>query len=154
MRMENTVFSQISNIGLDVYLPKYKKNISHARKIIEKIYPLFPRYLFVKSFNNETFLKIKNLRGVSDYLKNKIGYPHFIKDDTIRNLKNRENSDGFINQDNFYKGQNILIGKGKIRNFQGSFLSNICKDNAKVLVELLGREHCIIAPRDSLDLIN
>ena len=151
--MENLVSKQIKELGLDVYLPKFKRTVSHARKIIEKIYPLFPRYLFVKTSHQETFVKIKKIRGVSDYIKNKTGLPQKLSDEVIQELKSRENTDGYINYSKFTLGQNIKINNGIIRNINASFLNKICKDNAKVLIEFLGREHQIITPYSSIDHI-
>ena len=154
VRMEIFVFNQIKDLGLDVYLPKYKKSVSNARKIIDKIYPLFPRYLFVKILTRESFSKIKNLRGVSDFIKNDSGIPHKVSSDIIDSIKSRENSEGYINYLRFYEGQNIKITKRNFINLRASFLKKICKDKAKVLIELLGREHPIITPYSSIDQIN
>ena len=33
--------------GYEVYLPRFKKICRHARKVEEKLVPLFPRYVFV-----------------------------------------------------------------------------------------------------------
>ncbi len=152
-RMENLVLKQIKESGLDVYFPKYKRTVNHARKIIEKIYPLFPRYLFVKTSHQEMFVKIKTMRGVSDYIKNKTGLPQKLSDEVIKKLKSTENNEGFINYSRFTQGQKIKINNRSIRNFKGSFLNKICKDNAQVLIEFLGREHKIITPYSSIDHI-
>lgn len=152
--MEIFVFNQIKDLGLDVYLPKYKRSISHARKIIDKIYPLFPRYLFVKILTRESFSKVKNLRGVSDFIKNDTGIPHKVSNDVIQSIKSRENSEGYINYLRFYEGQNIRFTKRNFIHLKASFLNKISKDNAKVLIELLGREHHIITPYSSIDQIN
>ena len=151
--MENYVSKQIIDLGLDVYYPRYKKSISHARKIIDKIYPLFPRYLFVKTINNELLVKIRSLRGVSDFIKNYRGSPQKLSNEDIKNLKSRENKEGYINYNCFLEGQKIRINKTKIFNLKASFVKKICRDNAEVLIELLGREHKIIAPYSSIDQI-
>jgi len=53
---------QIKNLGLKTYLPLYKRSVSHSRKVIEKTYSLFPRYLFVKfDVNKSTYNHLKKL---------------------------------------------------------------------------------------------
>ncbi len=153
-KMENYVSKQINDLGLDVYFPRYKKSISHARKIIDKIYPLFPRYLFVKTLNNELLVKIRGLHGVSDFIKNNRGSPQKLSNEDIKRLKLRENKEGYINYNRFLEGQKIRINKAKIFNLKASFVKKICRDNAEVLIELLGREHKIIAPYSSIDQIH
>ena len=57
--------------GFDIYLPRYLKRRSHARKIERIAAPLFPRYMFVRiDIAAQRWRSIQSTFGVSHLLFN------------------------------------------------------------------------------------
>ena len=57
------------NQGYEVYMPRFKKIVRHARKIEEKLVPLFPRYIFVgMDLSSARWRSVDGTRGVSHLL--------------------------------------------------------------------------------------
>ena len=150
---EQIAFHELLNLGLDIYFPRYKRTIKHARKCHEKIFSLFPRYFFAKNSNNVSFSSIKSTRGVSDYLHNCDGSPFRVKQEVIDIIKSREDSSGFIkiNNQRFTNGDNIVLTKGILTSIKAIFLNQSDSESGKILINLLGREHILPTPLDYLD---
>ncbi len=155
-REENIAFNELLKIGLNLYFPRYKKTVSHARKIIEKIYPLFPRYLFAQLSKEICFSLLKRTRGLADYMHDAYGIPTTVNNKIIHYLKNREDIEGFIqlNNDRFKKGDRITITQGYLKNIPAVFLNQSDEERVKILLELMGREHILKMPLNYIDRLS
>ncbi len=129
--------------NFEIYYPKYKKIIRHARKVSTVLRPLFPGYLFVNlDIEKENWSKINSTYGVKNLIT--MGTrPVSISRDIINSLKAREDSNGITNiiTDLPYdKGDRILINDGPFRGHRGIF-DGLSDDNRiKVLFNILGRK--------------
>lgn len=75
--------------GLEVYLPLYSKQISHARKKQWVKRPFFPRYLFVRPASSKVSVQIaKRLRGVTSIVGGS-AHPHTVPHSIISFLQKR-----------------------------------------------------------------
>ena len=82
--------------GFAIYLPRYQKRRSHARKVDTVARPLFPRYLFVAiDLATQRWRAIQSTLGVS-HLVCWSDRPASVEDSVIDALKAREDEDGFI----------------------------------------------------------
>ena len=45
-RQEQLAFQELLLKDIDIYFPRYRRTVHHARKSQEKLFPLFPRYFF------------------------------------------------------------------------------------------------------------
>lgn len=75
--------------GLDHYCPKGRKVVRHARKQMERIFPVISRYVFVRMETAEDFQAIRSTDGVINILSNN-GQPVSVPDVEIEELKKRE----------------------------------------------------------------
>jgi len=82
--------------GFEVYVPKGKKIVSHARRKIEKTFPVFSRYIFVKfdASNGGYSEPIRSTDGIIDILRNN-WEPVPVDPWVIEEIKIRENSGHF-----------------------------------------------------------
>lgn len=155
-REEQIALNELINQGLDVYFPKYLRTVSHARKIQEKIFPLFPRYFFVLEKENVSFSLIKRTRGVANYIHQNDGTPVRVKQEIIDFIKSRENSYGYvkINNQRFIKGDKIVVTNGTFSNLSAVFLKQSGEERANIILEFLGRENILDMPLEHIDRQN
>jgi transcriptional antiterminator RfaH len=152
-REENLAFNELSNKGWRLYFPRYKRTISHARKIEEKIYPFFPRYFFALNNNYFSLTSLKKTRGLANYIHYYDGTPAYVNNDVINLLKTREDQNGFIrlNCKRFNRGNKVFVIKGTFKKLSAIFLVQNDDERAKVMLEFMGREHIVPMPLDYLD---
>src|ERR1700736_5521886 len=82
--------------GFEIYLPRYLKRRSHARKIEKVAAPLFPRYLFVQvDMETQRWRSIQSTFGVSRLVTNGSD-PAPVEREVLRVLRAKEDQSGFI----------------------------------------------------------
>src|SRR6516162_9967611 len=85
--------------GFEVYLPRYLKHRSHARKIEKVAAPLFPRYMFVNiDVATQRWRSVQSTFGVSHLVLNG-SEPARVAGAVIDALKAREDASGFVKLD-------------------------------------------------------
>src|SRR6516164_6180997 len=85
--------------GFEIYLPRYLKRRSHARKIERVPAPLFPRYLFVQiDMAAQRWRSIQSTFGVS-HLVLQGADPARVASGVIHSLKAREDTAGYVKLD-------------------------------------------------------
>jgi len=141
---------------LDIYFPRYRRIVNHARKSQEKIFPLFPRYFFALENIDISFSSINRTRGVAKYIHQHDGSPVPIRQQVIDFIKSREGSCGYIqlNNQRFIKGDKIVLTNGIFTNLSAIFLNQSDEERAKIILEFLGRKHVLPMPLDYLDRQN
>ena len=135
------------------YMPKYKKIISHARKISTVIKPLFPRYLFVNvDLVAQRWPIINSTYGVNVIISME-GKPVIISEDIINKIKLCEKPDENINVVPYSfmtKGDEVNILEGVFSGKKGIFNGLTDNNRVKVLFNLLGKEVTLSVSRISL----
>ena len=129
--------------GFGVYLPRYLKRRSHARKVDTVARALFPRYLFVAiDLATQRWRAIQSTLGVS-HLVCWSGEPASVEDGVINALKAREDQGGFIK----LARRSAFAPGDKVRIVEGAFIDNLAlvegvsdHERVAVLLDLLGRK--------------
>jgi len=129
--------------GFDVYLPRYLKRRSHARKVEKVPVPLFPRYMFVWiDTATQRWRSVQSTFGVSNLISHGAD-PAPLAHEVIRSLKAREDGCGYVQLD---QRPRIAMG-AKVRVLAGVFAENLGlfdgmadRDRVAVLLDLLGRK--------------
>jgi transcriptional antiterminator RfaH len=134
--------------GFSVYLPRYLKRRSHARKVDTVARPLFPRYLFVAlDLATQRWRAVQSTTGVS-HLVTLSDKPASVEHGTIAALKAREDEDGFITL-----ARCAAFSPGdKVRVIGGAFVDSLAlvegvddRDRIAILLDLLGRKVRVFA---------
>jgi transcriptional antiterminator RfaH len=141
---ERTARDQLINQNFDVYLPEFKKIVHHARRVIEKKSPLFPRYLFA-SFDktNDAWRSINSTRGVIGLVKAGNGIPQSIHKSTINNLKTSEDESGLVSLaalELFDVGQNVRILEGAFAGHIASYQKLTDDQRVEILLHFLTKD--------------
>ena len=129
--------------GFSVYLPRYLKLRSHARKVDTVERPLFPRYLFVAiDVTTQRWRAIQSTLGVS-HLVCRSGKPASVEDEVIDALKAREDEGGFIK----LLRRSAISPGDTVRFVGGAFADSFAlvegvsdRDRVAILLDLLGRQ--------------
>jgi transcriptional antiterminator RfaH len=129
--------------GFGVYLPRYLKRRSHARKIEKIGAPLFPRYLFVSiDIAAQRWRSVQSTFGISHLVLNGSD-PAPVAGAVIDALKAREDASGFVKLDQrpkFAIGEKVRVLAGVFAENLGLFDGIADRDRVAILLELLGRK--------------
>jgi transcriptional antiterminator RfaH len=127
----------------EVYLPRYLKRRSHARKVEKIAAPLFPRYLFVRiDMATQRWRSIQSTFGVSHLVCNGPD-PAPVAQQILSSLKAREDAKGYVKLDlrpNFALGTKVRVLAGAFAENLGLFDGQADRDRIAILLDLLGRK--------------
>lgn len=129
--------------GFEIYLPRYLKRRSHARKIEKVAAPLFPRYMFVRvDAASQRWRSIQSTFGVSHLVLNGAA-PAWIQHSVVRSLRAREDENGFVKLDicpAFSIGAKVRVLAGAFADNFGLFDGLGDRDRVAILLDFLGRK--------------
>ena len=135
--------SHLERQGFSVYLPRYLRRRSHARRIERVPRPLFPRYLFV-SLNLEApgWRAVRSTIGVLR-LVSEGDHPLPLPERVIASVRAREDAAGMIalgDAAGLKSGDRVRIVDGPMADCVGLFDSATDQERVVVLLDLLGRQ--------------
>jgi len=129
--------------GFEVYLPRYLKLRSHARKIEKVPVPLFPRYMFVRiDIATQRWRSVQSTFGVSRLVLNGSD-PAPLAQQVINCLREREDTSGYVQLDQrpkFALGAKVRVLAGVFAENLGLFDGMADRDRIAILLDLLGRK--------------
>jgi transcriptional antiterminator RfaH len=129
--------------GFEIYLPRYLKRRSHARKIDKVPAPLFPRYLFVRvDMATQRWRSIQSTFGVSHLVSNGAD-PAPIASGILSALRDREDAQGFVKMDRrlpFAVGDKVRVLAGAFADVVGLFDGLGDRERVAILLDLLGQK--------------
>jgi transcriptional antiterminator RfaH len=139
--------------GYDVYLPRYLKRRRHARRVETVAAPLFPRYLFVGfDVTAARWRSIQSTQGVANLVCNS-NEPAVLADSIVKELRRREDGDGFIRLDlqpQYAPGDKVRVVDGVFGDSFGLFEGLADRDRIAILLDLLGRKVRVVLDRESV----
>lgn len=140
-RGEAQAARELTSQAFEVFLPRYQKKCSHARKVTLVAAPLFPNYLFVRlDPQHQRWRSINGTRGVIRVIASRDG-PMPVPDALIAVLRTRLDAHGFVTMSlrpGFAPGEAIRIRSGSFAESIGLFEGFRDHDRVAVLLELLG----------------
>jgi transcriptional antiterminator RfaH len=129
--------------GFEIYLPRYLKRRSHARKIEKIAAPLFPRYLFVRiDMATQRWRSIQSTFGVARLVCNGPD-PAPVAQQILGLLRAREDESGYVKLDQrpkFALGEKVRVLAGAFAENLGLFDGLADRDRIAILLDLLGRK--------------
>lgn len=136
--------------GYEVYIPRFKKIFRHARKVEEKLVPLFPRYIFVgMDLSSVRWRRVNGARGVSHLLMSNDLNPAKVPTRIIDDLRAQEIGDGSVpvaSLVNFVKGEKVRIVEGAFTEQMAIFESMDDNSRVQLLLTFMGREMTMTLP--------
>jgi transcriptional antiterminator RfaH len=129
--------------GFEIYLPRYLKRRSHARKVENVPAPLFPNYLFVRiNFSTQRWRSVQSTFGVCHLVSNGTD-PAPISRQVLGSLREREDDNGYFRLDKrpkFTLGDKVQVLGGVFAETPGLFDGMADRERVAVLLDLLGRK--------------
>ncbi|HEY9164362.1 MAG TPA: transcriptional activator RfaH [Magnetovibrio sp.] len=151
-REEDRAAKHLRNQGFEVYLPRYLKQIRHARKTEQVLRPLFPTYLFVRmDLENARWRSIDGTLGVISLVK--VGnHPQPVASVIVEAIRAEEDKDGAVRlaPKGLRRGDVVRVSEGAFADCTGLLEEVNDGKRAVLLLALLGREVRVRAPLESL----
>lgn len=148
-RNEERAQQHLARQGFDVFLPRYLKQKSHARRVTIAPAPLFPRYLFVSFDTSQPgWRAIRSTRGVIDLVCNS-DVPTPVPESVIAEMERRRDADGYVilaRQFDLKRGMRIKIDSGPFAAHEAIFQEQRDQDRVIALLSLMGREVVVQVP--------
>ena len=140
--------------GFDVYLPRYRKQRRHARRVDIVAAPLFPRYLFVSvDLATQRWHSIRSTVGITRLVTNG-DVPAIVPQAIIDGLRRREDADGFVQLERrarFASGDKVRVLEGAFCDHLGLFEGMSGQERVAILLDLLGRKVRVLLELDVID---
>lgn len=134
---------QLERQGFKVYLPRYLRRVSHARRISWQPRPLFPSYLFVTmSPEQQRWRAINSTIGVSHLICDERG-PVQVPPGIVEDLQQGEDERGLVltgRKVPFEKGAEVQVMSGPFADHTGRFECATDDERVVILLDLLGRQ--------------
>ena len=143
----------LRTLPIDVYLPLYNKKVKKNKVKVDRVTPLFSGYLFARFDIHELYQKVRYTRGVKTILgRNEFLWT--IADEKIQDIKSRE-SNGLVvlrkREQNFRKGDRILIDDGDFEGWEGIFQEELPdRERAMILLTNVQFSSKLILPKKYL----
>lgn len=151
LNSEGKAAANLCRQGFIVYLPRYLKRRSHARKVEVVARPLFPRYLFVAiDVASQRWRAIQSTLGVSHLICRHDG-PVAVEDSVVNALRAREDEAGyvqFVRRSSFSPGDQVRIVEGAFADTLALVEGASDHDRVAVLLDLLGRKVRVLVGAD------
>lgn len=118
---EHRVETNLSNQEIKVFLPLLETRQYFHEKMVQKIKPLFPNYLFAKLDIDVHYYKVKWTRGVNKILG--VGSePIPISEKVIQTIKAQSGENNFVKlDDGLEKGNIVQFTSGPFKDLMGVF---------------------------------
>ena len=150
---ETRATAHLQRQGYLVYLPRYLKRRSHARRIEIVRAPLFPGYLFVMvDLFAQRWRAIHSTVGVSRLVCNG-QEPALLPAAVIDELKNRHDDVGFVQLDlrpRFKPGDKVRVVDGAFTACFALYQGMADRERVAILLHLLGRKVRVALPSDAI----
>ena len=136
---EDRVKGNLLNQEIEAFLPLVGTYQYRSGKMIQRIRPLFPNYLFARLDLGVHYSKVKYTRGVSKILGSKEG-PTPIAETVVETIKGRIGEDHLVKLENeLQDGDLVQVTSGPLKDLMGVFQKKMSgKGRVKILLSLIG----------------
>lgn len=151
-RAEERAVWHLNNQGFEAYLPRYTKQIRHARKTQTVLRPLFPGYVFVYvDTEQQRWRAINGTVGVIELVQFGDG-PKPISVAIIDAIREREDAEGVVSlaPDHLKKGDSVRVREGAFADCTALLEEVSDQKRVFLLLDLMGREVRVSMPAENL----
>ena len=136
---EDRVRTNLYNQEIETFLPLFETYQYCSGKMIPKIRPLFPNYLFARLDLELHYYKVKWTRGVNRILGSG-NEPVAISTKVIQTIKERSGRDNVVKlEDELKDGDMVQVNSGPFKSLRGVFQKMMSsKGRVRILLSLIG----------------
>lgn len=144
---EGRAIAHLERQGYQVFCPRYRKTVRHARKARQVLAPLFPNYLFLHlNSAHDLWRAVNGTRGVVRLISQSEA-PGPLPHGVVEDLLSKTDAAGVMDWTPAFKiGQAVRIAEGPFMDLVGKLEHLDAAGRVRVLLELLGR-HVSVALR-------
>lgn len=141
-RQEARVEANLHGLGLETLFPKLRERTipASSRGSLDRVGPLFPRYLFARFVAASVLAKVRNTRGVHGV----VGFGEYatpVEERVISLVRSRIRDDGFVHPAEPQPGDVVQIVDGPLRSLIGIFERELSpRDRVLVLLTTVGSQ--------------
>jgi transcriptional antiterminator RfaH len=150
-RQEAVAEENLLRQGYHVYLPRIRNTHRRRGQWIDKVEPLFPRYLFIRIDTTvRSTAPVRSTRGVSGLVRQG-ALPAVVPDAVMAAVMQRADADSGLHRNDrplFSEGEPIRLVQGPLAGLEGVFSEEDGEKRVIVLLELLGKANKIKVDRD------
>ena len=150
-RQEAVAEENLLRQGYHAYLPRIRNTCRSRGQWIDKVEPLFPRYLFIRlDPNMRSTAPVRSTHGAAGLVRQG-GLPAVVPEQVIEAIMQRADADSGLHQDNrplFCVGEPIRLVEGPVAGMEGVFNEEDGEQRVIVLLELLGKANKMKVNRD------
>ena len=138
---EEKAVAHLVRQGFKVYLPRYRRRRSHARKVTWTAVALFSQYIFVNiDLDADQWRAIHSTIGVS-HLITQGDQPAPVPDGVIEEIQAFENNEGLIDfKTRLKRGDRVIVTEGPFLDQIGLMENMSDEHRVIILLNVLGRE--------------
>lgn len=142
---------QLAAQGFQTFLPRYRKTVRHARKLMTVSAAFFNRYLFVSlDLGRDQWRSVNGTFGVTSLISEGM-YPVPVPQGVVESLIGISDADGFVRPgDCLQPGQRVRILTGPFAEQIGELVRLDGARRVRVLLQLLGGVVAVSMERDQL----
>lgn len=131
--------TQLAAQGFHTFLPRYRKTVRHARKLMTVNAPFFTRYLFVAlDLSRDQWRSVNGTFGVTSIITDG-AFPIAVPQGVIKSLIKISDANGFIKLgDALQVGERVRVLTGPFADLIGELVRLDGARRAQVLLQLLG----------------
>lgn len=138
---EQLAVIHLARQGLETYLPRLQHRIRKGARWVERIVPLFPRYLFVRlEPARQSLAPVRSTRGVSHVVRfgdEAAVVPDVVIDTLVRSA-DPQTGLHHLAQSRPARGETVTIVGGPLDGLRGIFERESGEERAVILLSLLG----------------
>jgi transcription elongation factor/antiterminator RfaH len=136
---EHRVRVNLHNQGIEIFFPLLETYQYCNGRMIPKIKPLFPNYIFAKLDLELHYYKVKWTRGVNKILGSG-NEPIPISEKVIQTIKERSGKDNLVKlEDELKDGDIVQVNSGPFKSLRGVFQKMMSsKGRVRILLSLIG----------------
>lgn len=145
-RREVRALLHLSEQRFEVFLPRLRKTVRHARQFRSVTAPLFPRYLFISlDLERDRWRSVNGTCGVS-HLIMEGERPKPIGSDVVDNLMRASGADGVLPGDpDVRPGARVRLSSGPFSGLVGTLLDLDPNGRVRVLLDVMGGKVPVMA---------
>lgn len=152
---EETALRNLERQGFTAYLPRCRRQVSHARCSQSMLRPFFPGYLFVElDLEAERWQAVHSTFGVAHLISDG-NLPVAVPDGVVEDIRTREDEGGAVAPQPAPPpfaavGDPVQVLDGPLRDSWGRFAGLGADQRVHVLLQMMGRSVRVALPRDAV----
>jgi transcriptional antiterminator RfaH len=151
---ESVALDNLERQSYEVYLPRIAETVRRAGRRLERIAPLFPRYLFMRlNEGQQALAPVASTVGVAGIVRFGSRYT-IVPDRVVGELRARADPESGLHRLNrdsrLTPGAAVRIRLGPFEGLEGVFERPAGADRVVVLLNLLGQATAVCVPRESV----